>query len=144
MRSAEIVIIGGGIVGASVACHLVERGARDILVLEREPWQGTGSTGKATGGVRSQFETEINIRLSKYSIDFFRDWDHDCGYEPRGYLFFTCDEKHLEYLTSNVGTQRRLGVKGVDLVGREEIREIVPGICVDDVVGGTFGRGDGV
>ena len=71
MKRAEIVIIGGGVVGASVAFHLVERGCRDVLILERGAVQGLGSTGAATGGVRAQFETEINIRMSMYSIDFF-------------------------------------------------------------------------
>ncbi|MEP7039076.1 MAG: FAD-dependent oxidoreductase, partial [Acidobacteriota bacterium] len=60
MKKAGIVIIGAGVVGASVAYHLTERGAKDVLILEREPKQGLGSTGKATGGVRAQFETEIN------------------------------------------------------------------------------------
>ena len=64
MRSADIIIIGGGVVGASIAYHLTERGQNDVLVLERENELGQGSTGKATGGVRAQFETEINIRLS--------------------------------------------------------------------------------
>ena len=68
---AEIVIIGGGVVGASVAYHLTERGAKDVLILEREAVIGLGSTGKATGGVRAQFETDINIKLSLYSLDLF-------------------------------------------------------------------------
>ena len=83
MSTAEIVIIGGGVVGASVAYHLAERGVKDILILEREPRQGWGSTGKATGGIRAQFETDINLGMSLYSIDFFENWDHECGYEPR-------------------------------------------------------------
>ncbi len=92
MKKAEIVIIGGGVVGASVAYHLTEKGAKDVLILERETRQGKGSTGKATGGVRAQFETEINIKMSLYSIDFFANCGFDCGYEPRGYLFFATDE----------------------------------------------------
>jgi len=58
MIDEKIVIIGGGVVGASVAYHLTERGARDVVILEREDTVGRGSTGKATGGVRAQFETE--------------------------------------------------------------------------------------
>ncbi|MBA3693841.1 MAG: FAD-binding oxidoreductase, partial [Acidobacteria bacterium] len=81
MKKAEIIIIGGGVVGASVAYHLTERGAKSVLTLERENLLGKGSTGKATGGVRAQFETEINIKLSLYSIEFFKNWDFDCGYE---------------------------------------------------------------
>ncbi len=140
---AEIVIIGGGVVGASVAYHLTGRGAKDVLILEREAKQGEGSTGKATGGVRAQFETEINIRLSLYSIDFFNNWDFDCGYEPRGYLFFATDENQFEYLTRNVELQRSLGVKGVEIVDTNAIAKIVPGMNCEDIYGGSFGARDG-
>ena len=143
MKKAEIVIIGGGVVGASVAYHLTRRGARDVLILERETAQGAGSTGKATGGVRAQFETEINIKMSLYSLDFFKNWDFDCGYEPRGYLFFTTDARQFEYLRRNVETQRSHGVKGVEIVDREAIREICPILNCDDIAGGSFGRSDG-
>jgi sarcosine oxidase subunit beta len=85
-------------IGASVAYHLTARGAKDVLILERESEQGKGSTGKATGGVRAQFETDINIKMSLYSLDFFREWDFDCGYEPRGYLFFATDENQFDCL----------------------------------------------
>ena len=64
MKRAQIVVIGGGVVGASVAFHLAQRGAKDVLILEREAEQGRGSTGAATGGIRAQFETEINIKMS--------------------------------------------------------------------------------
>ncbi len=143
VQNPETLIIGGGVVGASVAYHLAERGAKDVLILEREAEQGRGSTGAATGGVRAQFETEINIRMSVYSIDFFENWDHDCGYEPRGYLFFATEPEHFAYLKRNVELQRRLGVKGVDTVGPEAIREMIPGMNCDDILGGSFGRQDG-
>ena len=110
MKKAEIVIIGAGVVGASVAYHLTERGAKNVLILEREAAQGKGSTGKATGGVRAQFGTKINILMSLYSIDFFSKFNEltgvDCGYEPRGYMFFATDEKQLGYLKRNVELQK--------------------------------------
>lgn len=143
MRKAEIVIIGGGVVGASVAFHLARLGMKDVLILERELEQGRGSTGKATGGVRAQFETDINIRMSMYSIDFFRNWDFDCGYEPAGYLFFATTEEQFEYLKRNVEKQKSLGVKDVRVVDCETIRELVPGMNCDDIVGGRFGARDG-
>lgn len=143
MKNAEIVIIGAGVVGASVAYHLTTRGAKDVLILEREPQQGLGSTGKATGGVRAQFETEINIKLSLYSMDFFNNWDFDCGYEPRGYLFFATDEKQFEYLKKNVQFQRSLGVKDVEIVDTKTISELVTGINCEDIRGGSFGARDG-
>ena len=142
-RKAEIVIIGGGVVGASVAFHLTERGAKDVLILESQPVQGKGSTGAAPGGVRSQFETDINILMSLYSIDFFKNWDFDCGYEPRGYLFFATSEEQMEYLAANVEKQKQLGVKGVEILSCDDIAKLIPGMRCDDIEGGSFGATDG-
>ena len=139
MFTAGPVIIGGGVVGASVSYHLAERGASDVLMLEREDVQGRGSTGAATGGVRSQFETEVNIRMSMYSIDFFRNWEYETGYEPRGYLFFATAAEQFEYLQRNVETQRSLGVQGVEIVDTDAIRKMIPGMNCDDIRGGSFG-----
>ena len=141
--TAGILIIGGGVVGASVAYHLARRGVKDILILEREPQQGLGSTGKATGGVRAQFETDINIKMSLYSLNFFENCDFDCGYEPRGYLFFATEEAQFEYLKRNVEKQRALGVTGVELLDCKGVSEIVPAVNCSDIFGGTFGARDG-
>lgn len=143
VKKAEFLIIGGGVVGASVACHLTEGGARGVVILEREGRQGLGSTGKATGGVRAQFETEINIRLSKYSIDFFRERGGVFGYRGGGYLFFTCRDDGVTYLRANIESQRRNGVVDVDLLGPNDVRKIVPEMHCDDVAGGAFGHSDG-
>lgn len=143
MRKAEIVIIGGGVVGASVAFHLVEGGAKDVLILERENVQGRGSTGKATGGIRAQFETDINITMSLYSLDFLKNWDFDCEYDPKGYLFFATNEEQMSYLRSNVDKQVLMGVEGVSVVGRDDIATLIPGMNCDDILGGTFGANDG-
>ncbi len=147
MKKAETVIIGGGVVGASVAYHLTERGAKDILILEREPRQGLGSTGKATGGVRAQFETEINIRMSLYSLEFFSRFDEltgaRCGYEPRGYLFLATDEKLLDYLKNNVARQKALGLKDVEIVSPQTIAAMVTGLNVSDLAGGSYCPTDG-
>lgn len=137
------MIIGGGVVGASVAYHLTQRGCCDVLLIERENELGRGSTGKATGGIRAQFETDINIKLSLYSLDFFRDWDFDCEYDPRGYLFLATAEHQLKYLKRTVERQRGLGYTEVDLIDREAIAAMVPGMNCDDIVGGSFGRRDG-
>ena len=143
MIYTEIIIIGGGVVGASVASHLTERGAENVLILERESEQGKGSTGKATGGVRAQFETEINIKMSLYSLDFFANCGFDCDYEPRGYLFFATDEKQFDYLKRNVEKQKSLGVKNVEIVDTKEIVKICPILNCEDIVGGSFGGRDG-
>jgi sarcosine oxidase, subunit beta len=143
MKKSEIVIIGAGVVGASVAFHLTERGAKDVLILESEAAQGLGSTGKATGGIRAQFETEINIRMSLYSLDFFKNWEIDCGYEPRGYLFFVTSRTGFDYLKQNVEKQKSLGVEAVEIVDRKTISEICPILNCEDVLAGSFGASDG-
>ncbi len=143
MKTAEIVIIGGGVIGASVAYHLTERGVREVVVLDREKMLGLGSTGKATGGVRAQFETDINIRLSLYSLDFFRDWDFECEYEPRGYLFLATTEQHIEDLKRTTERQRELGYEEVELIDTPTIAKMVSGLNCTDVVGGSFGPRDG-
>lgn len=143
MQNVGTVIIGGGVVGASVAWHLAERGDTDVLILERGDRQGLGSTGAATGGVRAQFETDINILMSRYSIDFFNSWDHDCGYEPRGYLFFATTPEQLDYLHTNVQRQKDLGIEGVQTVDCDQIKQLLPGMNCEDILGGSFGERDG-
>lgn len=143
MNNCEIAIIGGGIVGTSIAYHLAERGVRDVVILEREKMLGLGSTGKATGGVRAQFETDINIKLSLYSLDFFRNWEFDCEYEPHGYLFLATEARHIEYLKRSGKRQRELGYDGVELIDTKSIAEMVPGMNCEDIIGGSFGPHDG-
>lgn len=140
---SKIVVIGAGVVGSSVAYHLAERGETDVLVLDRGARQGTGSTGKATGGVRAQFETDINIRMSLYSLDFIANWDADCEYDPKGYIFFATDDAQMDYLRSNVQRQTELGVRGVRLLAPQDIKDICPILTCEDIVGGTFGPQDG-
>src|SRR5918997_3759199 len=147
-ETADVVIIGGGIVGASVAFHLAERGCADVLIVEREAEQGLGSTGRATGGVRAQFATSINIQMSRYSIEFFTRFEeatggHSCGYEPAGYLFVATTEAQLDYLKRTRERQRVEGLTNVELVGADEIARRVPGLRTDDVVGGSFCPTDG-
>jgi glycine/D-amino acid oxidase-like deaminating enzyme len=146
-ETADVVIIGSGIVGSSVAYHLSEQGCTNVLVIEREAHQGKGSTGKSMGGVRAQFATAVNIQMSRYSIDFFSRFDevvgHPADYRAHGYLFCATNERQLEYLKANRETQMALGVKNVELVSRENIQKFVPQLRVDDILGGTFCPTDG-
>ena len=146
-ETADVVIIGSGIVGSSVAYHLCASGCTKVLVIEREAHQGKGSTGKSMGGVRAQFATPVNIQMSIYSINFFAQFDevmgHPADYRAHGYLFCATNERHLSYLKSNRERQIALGLKNVELVSREDIAKFVPQLRVDDIVGGTFCQTDG-
>jgi sarcosine oxidase, subunit beta len=147
METADVVIIGSGIVGSSVAYHLAQQGCTNVLVLEREAHQGKGSTGKSMGGVRAQFSTPVNIQMSKYSIDFFAQFDevvgHPADYRAHGYLFCATNEKHLAYLKANRERQNALGVTNVEWITPEDIVKMVPQLRVDDILGGTFCPTDG-
>lgn len=141
------MIIGGGIVGSSVAYHLAEAGCSNVLIIEREERQGMGSTAKSMGGVRSQFATEINIRMSLYSVDFFSKFEevtgHTAGYKPHGYLFVATEARHLDYLKANLKRQQACGLQNVEMVTREDIIKVVPQMMADDVLGGSFCPTDG-
>src|SRR6185436_16244584 len=146
-ESADVVIIGGGIVGSSVAYHLAEAGCTNVLIIEREERQGMGSTAKSMGGVRAQFATPINIKMSLYSIDLFSRFEevtgHTAGYKAQGYLFVATSDRHLDYLKANLLQQQACGVTNAEMVSREDIVRTVPQLIADDVVGGSFCPTDG-
>jgi sarcosine oxidase, subunit beta len=147
MQTADVVVIGGGIVGSSIAYHLTEAGCRNVLVIERESHQGKGSTGKSMGGVRAQFTTPVNIQMSLYSIPFYASFDerldHPAGYRPQGYLFVATKPAHVGYLRANQQLQKSLGLKEVRMVSTADIVEMVPQLRSDDVLGGNFCPTDG-
>ncbi len=147
IATADVVIIGGGIVGASIAYHLTEAGCRNVIVLERECLQGLGSTGRATGGIRAQFSTPINIRLSLYSLEAIRAFKDATGvdphYRPYGYLFLATTEEQMQALRGLIAVQQRAGLKQVRLLGPEDVRELVPLVFTDDVVGASYCPTDG-
>ncbi len=146
-HTAEVVVIGGGIVGSSIAYHLTAAGCKKILVIERESAQGKGSTGKSMGGVRAQFSTTVNIQMSLYSIPFYASFDerlgHPCGYRPQGYLFCATTDKHLAYLRANYEKQVAAGLKDVRLIDGAEIRSQFPQLRGTDILGGSFCSSDG-
>lgn len=146
-KSADVVIIGGGIVGSSVAFHLTEAGCKSVLVIERETRQGLGSTGKSMGGVRAQFSTDVNIRMSLYSIPFFARFEeatgHPCGYKPHGYLFMATNDFHMAYLKQNIALQKGVGLKNVQMLKPDDIRQVLPQLRSDDIAGGSLCTTDG-
>jgi len=146
-RMADIVIIGGGVMGASTLYHLVARGQRHVVLLEKEDFFGMGATGRCAGGVRYQFATEINIRLSLVSLPMLERFEEEIGYpidyRQIGYLFFLTREEDVEAFRRNVELQHRLGVMTEWLSG-DEVRRRLPMMRLDDVLAGTFYPKDGL
>lgn len=146
-QTAEIVIIGGGVMGASTAYHLARRGLKDIVLLERGEFFGQGATGRCAGGIRYQFATDVNIRLSQVSLPmlarFKEEIGQDIDYRECGYLFLLTEKEDLETFRQNVALQRRLGVDTQWLTG-DEIRARLPEMRLDDVRAGTYHDRDGL
>lgn len=146
-KTAEIVIIGGGVMGASAAYHLAKRGAKNIVLLEKDELFGTGATGRCAGGVRYQFSTEVNIELSLASlpmIEHFADeigWDVD--YNPCGYLLIATNQQDAVAFQKNVALQNRLGVQ-TQLLSGDEVRRRLPFMNFEDAIAGTFHPKDGL
>jgi sarcosine oxidase, subunit beta len=142
---ASVVIVGGGVIGASIAYHLAVRGVTDVVVLERSAL-GSGSTGRSAGGVRQQFSTPLNCRMSMLSVEKLRRFQEDTGWDPSfhqvGYLFLLTTENDWELFQRNVAMQRELGLD-VQLVSAEDARALVPPLYVEDVLGATFCPTDG-
>lgn len=144
--SAQVVIIGAGVVGASVAYHLALRGCTDVLVLEKEEAEVSGSTARSAAGVRHQFSTATNILLSRYSIERLHHFTEETGGHAElhqvGYLFLVNDVETWEAYKATVALQRELGIR-VELLTPEEASRFVPRMAIDDLVGATFGPDDG-
>jgi sarcosine oxidase subunit beta len=145
--SADVVIIGGGVMGASTAYHLALAGVRDVLLLERETLFGQGASGRCAGGVRYQFSTEVNIKLSLASLPmlerFREEIGQDCDYRKCGYLFVLTRPEEVEIFKKNVTLQRSLGVNTLWLSG-DEVREVLPHMCFEDALAGTIHMNDGL
>jgi len=146
-RTAEVVIVGGGCMGASVAYHLARLGMTDVVLLEREKMLGTGSTGRNAGGVRHQFSNEANIRLSLESIGLLERFAADVGqpidFHQDGYLFLLSSQASVETFKRNVALQRGLGVDVQWLDGHEAVK-LAPGLSADGVLAATFCQRDGI
>jgi sarcosine oxidase subunit beta len=142
----EVVVVGGGVVGASVAWHLAARDCRDVVVLDRAATPGEGSTGRAAGGFRAQFATPVEIRLSLLSreklLRFPEEIGADSGYRPYGYLFLAGDEAQIAALQSIRPLQREMGVP-VEEIGLEDVRQLNPAVRTEGIAGGSFCPIDG-
>ncbi len=143
--TADVIIIGGGIMGLSTAYNLAKRGVKKVLLLEKN-LLAQGSTGLSVGGVRQQFSHPANILLSQESIRVFRNFEAefgmDIGFTQAGYLFLASSEKTWREFLCSVETQRKLRVP-VEILRPEEVRARWPYLNCQDILGATFGPEDG-
>src|SRR5947208_13246484 len=142
MRTVDHLIIGGGVIGASIAYHLAVRGETNVLVIDAGKEPGAGSTSKATGGFRCQFGTEIGVKLSLLAreklLHFEDELGIDSGYRPCGYLFVAKDEHQMSALRSAKEIQQKAGLRNVREVSPDDITQHNPAVSRDGVIGGTF------
>lgn len=133
--------------GASTAYHLALRGCHDVLLLERESFFGQGATGKCAGGIRYQFSTEINVRLSQISLPMLQQFEDETGQSIDlrwpGYLFLLTNDSDVAKFRHNVAMQRRLGVN-TEWLEAEDVSCLAPQLHTGDVLAGTFHAGDGL
>ena len=141
-----MVIIGAGIVGASIAYHLAERGCTGVVVLEKADREAAGSTARSAAGVRHQFASEVNIRLSLYSIERLKRFGEEVGGEAGlkqiGYLLLVSDPVQWEEYQRSVALQNSLGVASRVLSPRE-VRALLPYTRIDGLLGATYCAEDG-
>lgn len=141
----EVVVVGGGVMGASIAFHLAEAGITDVLVLEKDTL-AAGSTSRSAGGVRAQFSDAVNIELGARSLPAFEQFGARPGGEidlhQVGYLFLHTEADAWAAAQDAVALQNSLGV-ATRLLSADEAGELSPGVVVDDVLGATFHPRDG-
>ena len=142
----SVVIIGAGIVGSSIAYHLAARGCPDVVILEKADTEVTGSTARSAAGVRHQFASEVNIRLSLYSIERLKHFTQETGgysgLKQIGYLLLVSNPQTWEQYQRSVALQNRLGVRS-RLLTPAEVGDMIPSAKLDGLLGATFCPDDG-
>ncbi|WP_380052983.1 NAD(P)/FAD-dependent oxidoreductase [Falsihalocynthiibacter sp. SS001] len=146
-RSYDVVIIGGAMIGSSVAWFLADNLDFDgtVLVVERDQSYEFASTSHTNSCIRQQFSNEINIRVSQFGVDFIKNFRRYMGDDPRvpeiplhsfGYLYLADNDAFDQTLRSNQKLQQSLGA-GTKYMTRDEIQAAYPFYQLDDVIGGT-------
>lgn len=144
---ADVVIIGGGVIGCSIAYNLASRGVKDVVLLERD-YLASGATGRCGAGIRQQWGTEMNCKLAKYSMDIFENMNEiletrrDIELKQDGYLILAYSNREMEQFEKNLELQQSLDIPAYR-VSPSEAKEIVPHLSLKGVVGGTFCPTDG-
>ncbi len=148
---ANIIVLGAGIIGSSVAHFLALQGAK-VLVLEQDPKAATDQTAsssaaRATGGFRVQYGTSINVQLSLLARQLLLDFENQTGvnpgYEPHGYLFLATSAAQLQSLEAALLVQQQTGLMVARAVNPIEIAQLNPALNLEAVLGGTFCPWDG-
>jgi sarcosine oxidase subunit beta len=146
-NTADVVIVGGGVVGASAAYHLAAAEAGSVLLLERADQLGTGATGACAGGFRHQFSSRVNILLSLASVPMITGFEEEHGIpldvSQDGYLFMVRNEGSWEEFLATMELQRSLGVD-VEVLTPHDVAELIPGVSTEGMLGATFGPRDGI
>ena len=143
--SASVVIIGGGVVGTSIAYHLCLKRRRDVVLLEQNSL-ASGSSSRSDGIVERQFVSEFDIVLRVKSFEILRDFFNSKGvdFSPIGYVRLTTDEKDVPKYRESIRIQHSLGVSDSRFLERDEIKGILPFLRVDDFAGALYGPSDGI
>ncbi|MGD0750687.1 MAG: FAD-dependent oxidoreductase [Anaerolineales bacterium] len=146
-KTADVVIIGGGVMGASTAYHLALRGQKNILLLEKDEFFGQEATGRCAGGVRYQFSTEINVRLSMLSLPMLERFKEETGQEINfrkcGYLFVLTQPEDVKTFRHSLELQQGLGVH-TEWLSADEVRRRLPLMRFEDALAGSFNPQDGL
>lgn len=147
MKSASVLIVGGGIVGASIAWHLAERGWRDVAIVDRAGGPGGGSTGRTEGGFRTLFTSAPRVKLSLLSreklLRFRDETGSDPGYEPVGYLWVAGGDEELQVLREALRVQRAAGALDARELSADEVSRLNPALAPDGIAGGLLAPADG-
>ena len=145
-ESAEIVIVGGGVVGLAIAYNLAKRGLTDVVVVERG-YLAEGASGRNGGGVRQQWSTELNIRLMQESVELCRRFAVDLGvnvwFRQGGYLFLARSAREVGRLERNIAIQNRCGV-ATRMLEPGQARDIVPELDLTGIVAASYNPTDGI
>ncbi len=139
--SADVLIIGGGVIGSSIALHLKKDGFTGrVAVIERDPSYQFASSALAMGGVREQYMSRVNVAMAQYSIALYEK-TLDVDFHQRGYLFLG-NRENWPSLLRRYEVEKSLGVS-VELLEVRDIQRLVPELRLDDLVGGLIGQRDG-
>lgn len=147
IKTADVVIIGGGISGVAIAYNLLKKGVKDVAIIEKN-YLASAATGRCGAGIRQQWGTEMNCRLTKYSCEFFENmqeelqYNGDIEFKQGGYLILSSTQKEHEQFKKNVALQNSLGINS-KLLALDEAKEIVPFLNTEGLVSAAFHQKDG-